>query len=138
MKTRLIDWWRRRRWTSARYSRTVFYDRQEHLPSVLPRRAVAIIGSVERPKWAVFACPCGHGHNISINLSRRRLPYWTFEDEGRGPTMHPSIDAKDPERRCHFWVREGRVRWAIDAADSHEILPSHARQHQRGGTQHGT
>ncbi len=61
-------------------------------------------------KWAVMACPCGQGHTIDLNLAHGDREQWKI-DVWPQPSISPSVDIKDPSRRCHFWLRDGRVRW---------------------------
>ncbi|WP_375341732.1 DUF6527 family protein [Patulibacter defluvii] len=110
--SRLIDWWRRRRWTAPRYVQVAYCDSRADLPTDLKRRTIAIVGSPDRPKWAIFACPCGTGHDIALNLAPTRRPAWTVNVGHGRATLHPSVDSVTDERRCHFWVRNGRVSWA--------------------------
>lgn len=114
MIDRLVDWWRRRRWTTARYSEVAYFSSRVQVPDLPPRRTVAVVGNPGRPKWAIFACPCGHGHTIAVNLSPARRPTWRLKEDDRGPSLNPSIDSLTEERRCHFWLRVGRVCWAGD------------------------
>jgi hypothetical protein len=110
----LIDWWRRRRWTTPRYTRLVRVASRNDLPELPPRRNVAVVGGLERPKWAVFSCPCGHGHVIAVNLSPARRPVWELLADEKAPGLRPSVDSMNSGRRCHFWLREGRVQWVWD------------------------
>lgn len=114
MHDRVIDWWRRRRWTRARYPRVEYRRAREDLPERPSRRAIVIVGTPEHPKWAIFACPCGHGHIIEINLSGARNPTWRVRESEHGPSLFPSVDARTDFRRCHFWLRDGRAQWALD------------------------
>ena len=57
------------------------------------------------PKWLAFDCPCRTGHQIMLNLDRRRTPYWTVTNTRR-LTVSPSIDSYGPGRRCHYFVRQ--------------------------------
>jgi len=134
---RSIDWWRRRGWTNSRYPKLTYVSSRSQVPELPSRRAVVVVGSPERPKWAVFTCPCGHGHSIAVNLSPTRRPSWRLKEDADGPTLHPSVDSLTDERRCHFWLREGRVRWARDDVRSQEILRQGSRGHERGSTRHG-
>lgn len=111
MNDRLIDWWRRRRLTPPRFTTLTFFDSRGAVPEPVPRRTIAVVGTLERPKWAIFQCPCGRGHQITLNLSELRKPSWRIEAHRRGPTLHPSIDAYAPFD-CHYWIRAGRVRFA--------------------------
>lgn len=112
MRGWLIDWWRRRRITAPRVDRVERYASQAELPESLPRHQLAVVGSVQSPKWLVLECPCGDGHRLQVNLSGVRHPCWRLIDTGTGPSVSPSIDFDSIERRCHFWIREGRVRWS--------------------------
>lgn len=108
MNDRLIDWWRRRRLTPPRFTTLTFYDCRSSVPGHVPRRTIAIVGTRERPKWAIFECPCGRRHQITLNLSELRKPFWRIEPHQRGPSLRPSVDAYAPFD-CHYWIRAGRV-----------------------------
>ncbi len=112
VKARLIDWWRRRRITAPRLDRVERYASQAELPECLPRHQLAIVGAPRKPKWLVFECPCGEGHRLQVNLSVARYPNWRLIDAEAGPSVFPSVDFDASERRCHFWIRDGRVRWS--------------------------
>jgi hypothetical protein len=114
MTDTIIDWWRRRRWSTPRYITTCRYNLMSDVPELPPRRTVAIVGQPDRPKWLVFACPCGHAHRIAVNLSARRNPHWTLTTDDGAIGVWPSIDSLIPERRCHFWLKHGTVQWADD------------------------
>jgi hypothetical protein len=106
----LVDWWRRRRLTPPRFTQLAFYEGRDHVPAEIERRTIAVVGTLERPKWAIFECPCGRGHQITLNLSPSREPFWRIEETPRGPSLHPSVDAYAPFS-CHYWVKQGRVRF---------------------------
>jgi hypothetical protein len=133
---RLIDWWRRRRWTTPRYPNLTYVPSRSDLPELPRRRTVVVVGNPARPKWVVFACPCGHAHAIAVNLSPARRPSWRLEVAGGRASLRPSVDCVSGGRRCHFWLRDGRVQWAQDA-DSQDILPSGPAEHERGDSRHG-
>jgi hypothetical protein len=113
MSAPLIDWWRRRRWTRPRINRTRFYASRTDVPAEVWRHELAVVGTVEHPKWAVLECPCGRGHQLTVNLSPERKPFWRLSADKRGPSLAPSLDAVSPHR-CHFWLRRGHVEWARD------------------------
>jgi hypothetical protein len=115
MNGRLIDWWRRRRLTPARFPDVAWVARRSDLADLPDRRAISIVGNPENPQWAVFACPCGYRHLIALNLSPRRRPLWRIDTAGSAPTIFPSVDSVWEGRRCHFWVRAGEVTWTRDA-----------------------
>lgn len=112
VRARLIDWWRRRRFTEPRIDQVRWYASQADLPASLPRHELAVVGDSVRPKWAVLECPCGAGHRLQVNLSPHRQPCWrVILDAGVELGLYPSVDFDAPERRCHFWLRDGRVQW---------------------------
>jgi hypothetical protein len=112
VRARLTDWWRRRRITAPRLDRIERYRSQAELPESLPRHQLAIVGTPQSPKWLVLECPCGSGHRLTVNLTGSRQPSWRVVDAETGPNVFPSIDFDGSERRCHFWIRDGRVRWS--------------------------
>ena len=85
----------------------------DEVPDRLPDRGVVLVGPPECSTWAVFDCPCRTGHRLMVNLDRARYPYWSV-DSLNPLSIHPSIDDIGPERRCHFIVRGGKIKWACD------------------------
>ena len=83
----------------------------DEVPERLPYRGVVLVGAPESAKWAVFDCPCRTGHRLMVNLDRARHPFWRIESQ-KPLSIHPSIDDIIPDRRCHFIVRGGKIRWA--------------------------
>jgi len=115
MRVRLTDWWRRRRRGHPRVDEVCFYASQAELPEDLPRHQLAVVGTPESPKWLILECPCGNGHQLRVNLSHGRAPWWELDLDG-APSVRPSIDLREePLRRCHFWIASGRVTWSPDA-----------------------
>lgn len=72
---------------------------------------VVLVGTPKRTAWAVFDCPCRTGHRLMLNLDTTRYPVWRIEST-RPLTIRPSIDGSTPERRCHFFVHNGKISWA--------------------------
>lgn len=108
-----IDWWRRRRRNSARIDRVERYSSASVLPEHLNRHVVAIAG--DPPAWAVMECPCGNGHRLKVRVrARDHATVWILDEGVDGPSLRPSIDFNSAERRCHFWLRNGRVTWVDD------------------------
>ena len=85
-------------------------DAADELPASIPRMRAVLVGPGSAPKWLAFNCPCDTGHQIMLNLDRRRSPAWTVTNTRR-LTISPSIDAHGPVRRCHYFVRQGTVNW---------------------------
>lgn len=100
---------RLRRHPRARYAEVVLVRGRSDLPVRLHPRRVYQLG--DPAKWAVLECPCGRGHVLELNLAHPGRAKWcVVSADGKAPSLSPSIDFKG-ERRCHFWLREGRVRW---------------------------
>jgi len=98
----LIEWWRRRRLTRPRVAAVVRCISHADVPKRLNPRRIYAVGS--GPDWAMLRCPCGQGHDLTIDIATR----WRL---GTGkPSLYPSVwDQSD--RGCHFWLRSGRVEW---------------------------
>jgi len=48
-----------------------------------------------------------------VNLDKARSPKWELIH--RSPlTLFPSIDDAAGDRRCHFFMRKGKIQWAHD------------------------
>ena len=110
---RLIDWWKSLPlpWRPWRIVGQV--GAGDEVPEQLPHRGVVLVGAPESATWAVFDCPCRTGHQLMVNLDRARHPFWRIES--RKPlSIRPSIDNITQERRCHFVIRDGKLRWAIE------------------------
>ena len=74
---------------------------------------IVVTPSVE-PKWALFKCPCGCGHVITLSLASGRTPRWQVRLENGGyPTLYPSVRQLNG---CysHFLVRGGQILWCED------------------------
>ncbi len=109
----LTDWWRRRRLTAPQIDRVARYPRVGDIPEDLDRHTLALVGPNDAPKWAALACPCGYGHRVVVSLQAAHHPHWRLVTGNGRHGLWPSIDSV-AERRCHFWLREGRVRWIDD------------------------
>jgi hypothetical protein len=109
LTAQLIDNWRRRALSRRpRFIQLQHVATRVEVPNPLPRRRIVVVGTPA--KWAVMPCPCGRGHVLNVNLGHARLPRWRIDGEYR-PSVHPSIDIKNPAGRCHFCIRRGRVTW---------------------------
>lgn len=81
-----------------------------------------VVGTLERPKWAVLSCPCGCGHVLNVNLMRTVRPSWNMTVHGDGTlTLLPSLWVRDAACRSHFFLFRSRIVWA--RPDDHEIPP---------------
>ncbi|MFL6061632.1 MAG: DUF6527 family protein [Marmoricola sp.] len=92
----------------ARYTEVVVVRSRSDLPETLDPRRIYQLG--EPGKWTVFDCPCGRGHTLELNMAHPGRARWRLIVAATGPSLTPSVDFKG-SRRCHFWLRDGRVRW---------------------------
>lgn len=103
-----IDAWRRSPFCRCpRFPGVLRVASRADIPDALPRRAVTLVG--EPAKWAIIPCPCGRGHIIDLNLAHPGNQ-WRVQGDQR-LTITPSVDVQDLPGRCHFLVKDGRVRW---------------------------
>lgn len=82
----------------------------DEVPERLPRRGVALIGPADSPTWAAFDCPCQRDHRLMVNLDTARHPAWMITST-KPFGLRPSIDDISQERRCHFIMDAGRIKW---------------------------
>ena len=85
------------------------------VPSELSRHVFYVVGSPARPKWAVFDCPCADGHRLALDLTPTHYPSWRLALHRGRPTIWPSVDVR-AGKRCHYFVRDGRVLNVSDAS----------------------
>jgi hypothetical protein len=85
----------------------------DDVPNEIARNGAVLVGTRATPKWLAYDCPCGAGHRILLNLEPGRWPYWIVRPE-RLLTIWPSVDARFSGRRCHYFIKRGRVVWLRD------------------------
>lgn len=103
-----IAWWK---WLPFQRWRIVGEtESADEVPERLPRNGVALVAASGRVKWIVFDCPCQTGHRIMLNADASRRPHWALQPSN-GLTISPSIDFRGGTRRCHYFIRGGRVVW---------------------------
>jgi hypothetical protein len=109
-----IKWWH---WLPFQPWRVVgIVESADEVPKFLPRNGAAIVGAIDRPKWVAFDCPCRSGHRILLNTDQSRQPAWHIQPGlDVKLSLAPSVDYATHGRRCHYFVRDGRVLWAKDA-----------------------
>lgn len=106
-----ISWWQ---WLPFfRWRIVAVVESADDVPRRLPRNGAVLVGSRSSSKWIVFDCPCRHGHRIMLNTDRARRPFWSTTLRGR-LTISPSVDSYQDTRRCHYFVRNGRVDWVTE------------------------
>lgn len=116
---RVRRWLRRHGMYTGRISKVIYVAERHDLPDLPAANTLAIAGSMERPKWILFDCPCGYGHVVLLPTSPvQGRASWNLDVSTIGPSLHPSIDRTDGVR-CHFWLRGGVVHWV----DNQRALP---------------
>jgi hypothetical protein len=85
----------------------------DEIPERLPRSGAVIVGSLQRPKWLAFDCPCKTGHRIMVTLDPAHRPHWMIKT-GKKLSISPSVDSRTAEKRCHYYVTDGKIRWVKD------------------------
>lgn len=108
-----IRWWH---WIPRLHWRLVgVVADADEVPTRLPRRGMVLVGTLERPKWLAFDCPCATRHRILLNLETRRRPFWRVVTTS-ALTIWPSVDFR-ADFRCHYFLKRGRVVWVRDRED---------------------
>ena len=108
---KLMNWWQSLPFPWRPWRIVGHVDASDEVPEQLPVKGVILVGSLGRTTWAAFDCPCRMGHRLIVNLDKSRRPFWKV-DPLKPLTIRPSIDDITPERRCHFFIRSGRINWA--------------------------
>lgn len=85
----------------------------DEIPERLPPRGAVVVGSLQRPKWLAFDCPCKTGHRIMVTLDPTHSPHWVIKKEKK-LSISPSVDYRTADRRCHYYVTNGTIRWIDD------------------------
>lgn len=106
-----IPWWQ---WTPFHAWRIVgFVEAADEVPDRLPAKGAVLVGSIQHPKWLAFDCPCQTGHRVMVSLDPQHNPHWIILKTKRLSVV-PSIDYRAAERRCHYFIRRGKIIWADD------------------------
>lgn len=75
--------------------------------------------------WYAIQCPaCDQEHLYAVGTPFSNGHQWTFNEDLFNPTFLPSMNITwgmhpDPPRRCHFYVRNGRIEYCSDC--THEF-----------------
>lgn len=106
-----IPWWQ---WIPRFSWRIVaVVEAADEIPLRLPRRGVVLVGSRHQPKWLAFDCPCTTRHRIMVTLEPTHTPHWSLVSEQK-LTVWPSVDFRTHGRRCHYFIKYGRIIWVAE------------------------
>lgn len=109
-----VPWWQRR--PRRRYGIVGSVDAVDLVPATLPDKGMVVVNNGAAPSWVAFDCPCSRGHRLLVPLSESMRPHWRLSG-GWHPSLYPSVDVTEDPHRCHFWLRAGRVRWAVNSTN---------------------
>lgn len=85
----------------------------DEIPKRLPSAGAVIVGSLQQPKWLAFDCPCKTGHRIMVTLDPAHWPHWVIK-KAKKLSISPSVDYRTSEKRCHYYVTNGKIQWIHD------------------------
>jgi hypothetical protein len=97
-------------WAGRKLRVVEVVDAADEIPDRLPRNGAILVGSLNHPTWVAFECPCVDHHRVMLNLDVRRRPTWAMQS-AKPLTLRPSIDESRGAKRCHYFVRNGKVEW---------------------------
>lgn len=101
--------------TRTNFDAVIVMDKTPRNDAVGERDFVLVVYQ-RKPLWALFRCPCGCGNVISLSLQKIHNPNWRVRKNRVGlPTVYPSI-WQNQGCCCHFWIKDGCVRWCFGAA----------------------
>lgn len=83
------------------------------VPERLPPGGAVLVRALDVDRFLALDCPCPEHHRLLVDLDPRHWPTWTIRTHDP-LTLWPSIDLRRDEGRCHFTIRSGRVRWALN------------------------
>lgn len=118
MLRRLSGLWKRlRQWVAVRAPwREPIYHAVSvtDLPDALDRHLLYIVEENGHRHGAAMICPCGCKAVLEMNLVPDVRPIWRAAVHEDGTvSLHPSV-WRQVGCRSHFWVKQGRIRWAAD------------------------
>lgn len=87
----------------------------EEQPDDLRPGECYLVGEGEHRWFAAFACPCGCGADVVLNLLPDMRPRWRIDiHDDETVTVSPSIN-RHRGCRAHFYVRRGQTQWCADS-----------------------
>jgi hypothetical protein len=102
---------RQKRLPEPDYSAVKFVDSIVSVPDD-PERTIYIAGPAKFPKWAVFSCPCGQKHRLTVPLMKSVDPHWILVLRRGRVSLRPSVSVDNDPCSSHFWLRDNRIEWA--------------------------
>lgn len=79
------------------------------------RRAIPLKDGRDNQSGYLIHCPaCGYGHFFNVEQPGPNGQQWTFNGDLVKPTFNPSMLVLPPGRRCHSFVKDGRIQFLSD------------------------
>ena len=76
---------------------------------------IYFVVSQEKPKWALFHCPCGCKSVITLSLQTIHKPHWSLTHNKENlASLYPSV-WRDVGCYSHFWLKDGSISWCSDS-----------------------
>ncbi len=75
---------------------------------------VRLIQYGEKQVHAINCPACKHIHIIAVDFAFKNGAQWTFNCNFQKPTFGPSIKLTSPGYCCHFFVKEGEIKYCND------------------------
>ncbi len=97
-------------------SEPILFDKITHLTKTpineqIKPKDFVVVEVGKKKYWALFRCPCGCGHVISLSLQKVHRPSWTVKaSNNKRPNLTPSV-WQNTGCKSHFWISDGRVYW---------------------------
>src|SRR5581483_12211548 len=92
----LLNLFRRHKVDPVRFRHVRYVESHAEVGKTLRQQQMVIVGKAPDSKWAIFECPCGHGHTIHANLHSTMRPRWRLSVKNGRPTLSPSIRLISP------------------------------------------
>ena len=105
-KISLFDWFPFQKWRIV-----CSVEAADEIPEKIPLNGSVLVADHNHQKWLAFDCPCRSGHRIMLNLDKKHRPFWRISNE-RSLSIHPSVDFETKDRRCHYYIKNGKIMWA--------------------------
>lgn len=110
---RSIRWWQWLPLPWKKWRVVLHVEAADEIPEYLPRRGAVLVTPTDAATWIAFDCPCRQKHRVVLNLDTRRRPSWQILNK-EPLSLSPSIDDVRANRRCHYFLRGGRITWVTE------------------------
>src|SRR5579864_894663 len=105
----ITSWFRRRKRPAKHFGAIHVVARVSDVP-LDSGRDFFIVRKDGRDVWAIFRCPYEDNHQLRVNLSKQKKPFWKCTVRNGEVSLSPSVWL-DYGCKSHFWVDESRIYW---------------------------